>query len=266
MIVAPIEDRTLQSVVRRAALPEEDVFHGLDEVRSAVQFGYPRLLVCRTEDQRDVRYGLSSEVVDLPILGIGESALRSWEAAWELQGLALRRVDDSALRLRALMEQAAQESSWVEAIYSDLTQMVSRGLPPEFRGFSRRILEFPIRYDSLKGIGTAFGLSAGALKARFRRRGLPSPSKYLRWFRLLAAARVLSDPGETILSASFRLGFASDGNFCRWVRATSGMAPSELRDWNGRLLLLVRMAEECLPDKALGRWESFGGLFLRQVA
>jgi AraC-like DNA-binding protein len=134
------------------------------------------------------------------------------------------------------------------------------------RGFSRRILEFPIRYASLAAVGEAFGISTGALKARFRRRGLPSPSHYLRWFRLLAAARVLSDPRETTLSASYRLGFESDGNFCRWIRANSGMTPSSLRDWNGRLLLLVRLAESCLPNGALDAWESFGELFLREVA
>jgi AraC-like DNA-binding protein len=106
----------------------------------------------------------------------------------------------------------------------------------------------------------------GALKARFRRRGLPSPSRHLRWFRLLAAARVLSDPDETVLSAAYRLGFASDGNFCRWIRATSGLSPSTLRSWNGRLLVLVRLAEECLPEGSLDEWEDLGGLFLREVA
>ena len=202
----------------------------------------------------------------MPVLALGEPTLRQWEAAWGVDGLALTRIDDSALRLRTLMEEAAGGSDWVEGIFSDLTHTVNRGLPTELRGFSRRILEFPIQYSSLTSLGSAFGFSAGALKARFRRRGLPSPSKYLRWLRLLTAARVLSDSDETTLTASFRLGFASDGNFCRWVRATSGLAPSALRDWNGRLLILVRLAEECLPEGSLDRWESFGGIFLRQVA
>jgi len=202
----------------------------------------------------------------VPVLAVGDPTLRVWEDAWEADGLALSRIDDSALRLRALLEKAAGDSDWVEGIYSDLTHTVGRGLPPEFRGFSRRILEFPFRYSSLAALSEIFGLSVGALKARFRRRGLPSPSRYLRWFRLLSAARVLADSRETTLTASYRLGFASDGNFCRWVSARSGMTPSTLRSWNGRLLLLVRMAEDCLPPSSLDAWESFGGLFLRQVA
>ena len=37
-------------------------------------------------------------------------------------------------------------------------------------------------------VAAACDTSRGALKARFRRRGLPSPSTYLRWFRVFAVA------------------------------------------------------------------------------
>jgi AraC-like DNA-binding protein len=266
MILAPIQDRTLRVAVRRAALPEEDVLHQLEDVRQALRFGYPRLMVCEAENQSRLCRELPFRNRKVPILGVSGPTLRNWETAWEIDGLAVTRIDDSALRLRSLFAKTAVDSDWVEGVFSDLTNAVGRGLPPELRGFARRILEFPGRYSSLASLGEAFGLSPGALKARFHRRGLPSPSRYLRWFRLLTAARVLADPEETTLTASFSLGFASDGNFCRWVKATSGLTPSSLRDWNGRLLLLIRLAEECLPDGSLERWEAFGGLFLRQVA
>jgi AraC-like DNA-binding protein len=164
------------------------------------------------------------------------------------------------------MGEAARKADWVDSVYSDLVQTVGRGLPKEFRGFSRRVFESPVRYSSISSVASPFGLSAGALKARFRRRGLPSPYRHLSWFRLIAASRVLSDPSETILSASYRMGFASDGNFCRWVNSTSGLTPTDLREWNGRLLLIVRMAERFLAPEHLDAWESFGGAFLRQVA
>ena len=164
------------------------------------------------------------------------------------------------------MGEAARKSEWVEAVFSDLVQTVGRGLPKEFRGFSRRILESPVRDSTLHSVGEPFGLSAGALKARFRRRGLPSPYQHLSWFRLLAASRVLSDSSQTILAASYRMGFASDGNFCRWINSTSGLTPTDLREWNGRLLLMVRMAERFLSPKHLDAWDSFSGVFLRKVA
>jgi AraC-like DNA-binding protein len=266
MIIAPIQDRVLLAAVNRAALPEEDVFHRLEDVDRALRFGYPRLLVCRGEDQRRLRRDLPFGDSNVPILAVGDPTLRNWEDAWESQGLAISRIDDSALRLRSLIEETATVADWVEGVFSDLTHIVGRGLPANLRGLSRRIMEFPVRYSSLAAVGAAFGISAGALKARFRRRDLPSPSRYLRWFRLITAARVLADPRETTLSTSYRLGFESDGNFCRWIRANSGMTPSSLRDWNGRLLLLVRLAEDCLSNGALDAWESFGDLFLRQVA
>lgn len=266
MVIAPIQDRTLRSIVRRAAFPEEDVFHGAEDVREALQFGYPRILVCRLEDQKRVRALFSTDHYSVPVLTLADPTLRGWRNAWEVDGLAVSQIDDSALRLRSLMGEVAGRADWVEAVYSDLMQTVGRGLPREFRGFSRRVFESPVRYSTLRATGEAFGLSAGALKARFRRRGLPSPHRHLSWFRLLAASRVLADPSETILSASYRMGFASDGNFCRWINSTSGLTPTDLRQWNGRLLLIVRMAERFLSEDHLKVWDSFSGVFLRQVA
>lgn len=266
MIVAPIQDRTLRNIVRRAALPEEDVFHGEEDVREALQLGHPRLLVCRLEDQKRVRAHYSPDHYSVPVLTLADPTIQGWRNEWEADGLAVRQIDDSALRLRSLMGQVAKETDWVEAVFSDLSQTVGRGLPREFRGFSRRVLELPVRYSTLRRVGEAFGLSAGALKARFRRRGLPSPHQHLSWFRLLAASRVLSDTSETVLSASCRMGFTSDGNFCRWINSTSGLTPTDLREWNGRLLLIVRMAERLLKEEHMKVWDSFGGVFLRQVA
>lgn len=266
MIIAPIQDRTLRGIVTRAALPEEDVFHGEEDVREALHFGHPRLLVCRMEDQQRVLTQFDPGHHRVPVLTLADRTLRGWRSEWAADGLAVNQVDDAALRLRCLMSEAARKAEWVESVYADLVQTVGRGLPKEFRGFSRRVFESPVRYSTLRSVGEPFGLSAGALKARFRRRGLPSPHQHLSWFRLLAASRVLSDPSETTLSASYRMGFRSDGNFCRWVSSTSGLTPSDLREWNGRLLLLVRMAERFLSVEHLDAWESFRGVFLRQVA
>lgn len=178
----------------------------------------------------------------------------------------MRHIDDSVHRLRGLIQQTAKSSKWVEGLFADLTRIVGRGPPPEFRGFARRILEYPVRYPSLKEMAGVVDLSAGALKGRFRRRDLPSPGRYLRWLRLLAAARELSDPEITTLVASYRLGFSSDGNFCRWVQTVSGVSPSAIRGEGGRLALLAKFANTCLEDRAFERWTSLEGLFLRDVA
>jgi AraC-like DNA-binding protein len=266
MILAPVQDRILRSIVRRAALPDEDVYHLPADIRDALRFGYPRLMICRGTDLARIRRFMGPEVSAVPTLAVAEGMLQDWETAWATRGAAVSRIDDSALRLRRLMADAARDPLWIEGVFSDLTHIAGQGLPLELKGFSRRVMEFPARYVSLDRAGDSFGLSPGALKGRFRRRDLPSPSLYLRWFRLLAAGQILSDPTETTLSTSLRMGFASDGNFCRWVTAISGMNPSDLRAWNGRLLLLVRMTEECFPEGALEKWRSLKGLFVRQVA
>ena len=266
MILAPVSSLGLRTAVRRAALPEEDVFHRMEDVREALHFGFPRLILYEADERFRIHREVSTLDPALPVLVVAQPTLRNWESAWRADGLAVRRIDDSALRLRSLIQKTARSSPWVEGVFSDLTQRLGEGLPGELRGFCRRVLEFPARYSSLVELGNAAGLSPGALKARFRRRGLPSPSRYLRWLRLAAAARILSDEEETILSTSFRLGFNSDGNFCRWVQATSGLPPSALRGRSGRMLLLLGLVEECFPKGALEGWRSLNGLFMREVA
>lgn len=120
-------------------------------------------------------------------LAITRATLQGWEFARHAQGPAVSRIDDSALRLRALIRTAAGSSNWVDGIFADLTLILGHGLPSDFKRFARRVMEYPSRYSSLSDLGRILDAFPGALKARFRRRGLPSPSTYLRWFRVVAA-------------------------------------------------------------------------------
>jgi AraC-like DNA-binding protein len=265
MILAPLSDPALRAAVRRAALPEEDVFHHMDDIQGALQFGFPRLVVYQLEDpflQREI----PSWGTRVPILALARPTLKNWDSAWQAQGLAVTRIDDSALRLRKLMHQTAIGPTWVEGVIADLTRMVGRGLPLNLRGFARRVMESPARYSSLSDLEGVTGISTGALKARFRRRDLPSPVTYLRWFRLAAAARCLSELGQTTFTASYRMGFSSDGNFCRWIQSTSQLPPSAIRTANGRMHLLFRLMQDCFPANSIEAWGNLGDLFLREVA
>lgn len=264
MILAPLSDPALRAAVRRAALPEEDVFHRMDDIQGALHLGFPRLLIYQLED-RFLQREIHSWEPKVPILALTRPTLKNWESAWQAQGLAVSRIDDSAIRLRKLMQQASTGPTWVEGVFSDLTLIVGRGLPPNLRGFARRVMEFPARYSSLSDLDGVTGISTGALKARFRRRKLPSPVTYLRWFRLAAAARCLSE-GQTTLAASYRMGFSSDGNFCRWIQSTSELPPSAFRAGDGRMHLLFRLMQDCFPANSIEAWGTLGDLFLRDVA
>ncbi len=265
MILAPISDPILRATVRRAALPEEDVFHSLEDVQGALRFGFPRLLVYQPED-RFLHGEVPAWEARVPLLALTRPTIRSWQTAWQADGLAVSRIDDSALRLRDLMRRTSEKSNWVEGLFADLTLMVGRGLPRNLKGFARRVMEYPARYIALDSLREVTGITSGALKARFRRRGLPSPAVYLRWFRIAAAARILTDHRQTTLTASFRMGFTSDGNFCRWIQANSGFAPSAFRERGTRLSVLVRLTEACLPTGSVDAWEALGRIFVREVA
>lgn len=265
MILAPLSDPILRATVRRAALPEEDVFHKLDDVHSALRLGFPRLLVYQPED-RFLRGEISSWEPMVPTLALTRPTVNGWQSAWRAHGLAVSHIDDSALRLRGLIQRASKGPAWVEGVFADLTRILGHGLPPDLRGFARRVMEYPASYVSLGDLEEVTDLSPGALKARFRRRDLPSPVVYLRWFRLAAASRLLSEMGQTTLMASYRMGFSSDGNFCRWVQSVGQLSPSSLRVREGRMHLLLKLVRECFPTGSLESWGMLGDLFLRDVA
>jgi AraC-like DNA-binding protein len=127
-------------------------------------------------------------------------------------------------------------------------------------------MEFPTRYEDLHALELLTGLSRGALKARFRRKGLMSPASYLRWFRAMSAAHVLRQPETTTLKAAHRLGFASDGNFCRAITSTTGLTPTEIRTREGWHHLLIVFASLHLQEHALAAWSDLGRMFVRTRA
>ena len=161
------------------------------------------------------------------------------------------------------MAEAGSPPGWVDGVLVDLSRMCGFPLPYELRGFVRRVLEFPARYNKLEAMGAVAELSTGALKARFRRRGLPSPFGYLSWLRVVAATRVLADPSITTVEAAFRLGYTSNGNFCRSIQAVSGLTTSDLRSPEGRNRVLSEFVTYYLTPDVPDRWASLSGLFRR---
>ena len=101
---------------------------------------------------------------------------------------------------------------------------------------------------------------------RFRRRGLVSPSVYVRWFRAVAAAHLLADREVTTLQAAHRLGFTTGGNFCRTIKAVTGLTSTEVRGVHGWNRLLVTYAWRHLGADALAAWETLDDLFVRAAA
>ena len=261
MILALVSDRLLRFAVHRAALPEEDVFWKDSDIAGALEFGYPRLAVFSPMDEDALTRTIVAAGVPVLVLDTLDAEMVRPAAGWT--GVPVREVDMSVYRLRRLMADVARAPGWVDGVLVDLSRMCGFPLPGEFRALARRLLEFPSRYNKLEAMGDVAGLSTGALKARFRRRGLPSPSNYLSWLRVIAATRLLADSSITTVEAAFRLGFTSNGNFCRFIQAVTGLTTTDLRLPEGRNRVLTAFVTGYMTPEARKAWNGLSGLFRR---
>jgi AraC-like DNA-binding protein len=266
MIVALTSDPILRAALRRIAHPEEDVL--LDE-RLAVQAldqGFPRVVVYVPEDGHPLARRLSQLDGDVQSVAITQATLRGWEVERRGREIPPPRVEFAAQRLAMLVPRDSGSPTWVDRTLADLSKAAGTRLPTPFRAIGRRVMEFPVHYADLHGLSEVTGMSRGALKARFRRRALPSPIHYVRWFRVFAAAQMLSDRDVTTLEAADRLGFTTGGNFCRTVKSVTGLTSSEIRSVIGWNRLLVTFAWRFLGPASLSAWDSLDDLFLQQTA
>lgn len=260
MIVVQASDRNLRRAVLRAAHDEEDVVADTRRAVEAIERGFPRLVV------RDDSHDWPPVPDGVRIVRIRDSVLARWESERRAVELPPTRLDYLAQRISTAVEKTSVDRSWVDRSLADLARASGRRLPGALRSFGRRVLEFPSHYTSLHPLAHACGTTRGALKARFRRRDLSSPSTYLRWFRLIAVAQVLSDPGVTVAEAASRLGFTSDGNLCRMMANVTEMTPTDVRSREGRNRLTVGFAWSHLSYAQLEAWSTFDRLFERRVA
>jgi len=260
MIVSRVSDPLLRQALRRAAHPEEDVVTDILLGAEALQLGFPRLLVRAGPALRE------PAPVGVRVLDLDDVTLRRWEAERRAEELPAPRLDDLVRRLRILTERSSTERTWADGAIADLARAAGMPLPPALRTFARRVFEFPSRYTSLHDLSGACGLSRGALKARFRRRGLASPYTYLRWFRLMAVAEMLSDRDVSVARAAHRLGFTSGGNLCRTIASMAETTPTELRTVLGWNRMVVRFAWVYLTPDALDGWRGLGLFRRRRVA
>jgi AraC-like DNA-binding protein len=263
VIIAYVTDPTVRAAVSLAGHPEEDVIVDADVAAEALSGGYPRLVVRSVDGAWPV---LLPFVPAVPVVTLTEATLARWESERHSSAFPGGRTEWLGGRIALLVERQSSEVTWVDRTLSELGRAAGTPLPPAMRGFARRILEFPPFYHDLHPLADACGLSRGALKARFRRRGLASPSAYLRWFRTMAVAYQLSDRSVTVAQVANRLGFTSDGNLCRAMISLTGLTPTEVRTLKGWNRLLISFAWTYLGSDALEGWRGLEDLFLSRVA
>jgi hypothetical protein len=268
MILGALSERFLQEAVRRAAQPSEDVFAADADILSGLRFGFPRALIYSREEDSSHVQTASVARPELPRIPLTRPILLQWETAWQnsRRDDPVARVDDAATRLRTLIQLSSRSPRWADEVFRSLVSASGQTLSPAFKGFARRVLEFPRRYNDLHGISLLTGHTRDAVKARFRRRDIPSPSLYLRWLRSIAVAYALGETGATTAAVAYRFGYSSGGNLCRSIGGTVDMTTVELRTPIGRSKLLLRFTDQMLKPQYLQEWTDLGPLFLRGAA
>jgi AraC-like DNA-binding protein len=93
-------------------------------------------------------------------------------------------------------------------------------------------------HAALKGgrtgeIGRALHASARSVDRWCIEAGLPTPRRLLIWFRILAAADLLGDPGRTTESVALACGYSSKHALNRAFRQLVDMTPSRARNGTG---------------------------------
>ena len=261
MILAAVNDPFLLHSVRRAALPAEDVFSAVEDVSAALELGFPRMCVVERGAGRAVERLLQARGSNLPVLEVAPLDLPGLRRS--ASAIAIQRIDTAPARMRQLIDEAALPVTWVEGLLRDLGRTAGHSLPPALSALGRRTLEFPSRYARLEDVSEAIGLTPGALKARFRRRDLPSPFAYTTRLRALCASELLTRHGMTTARVAFHLGYSSNGNLCRAFRSLTGLTLSEASTLEGRLHVLTRISRELLTPAYLNRWAALDPLWVR---
>ena len=118
----------------------------------------------------------------------------------------------------------------------------------ETRRLIRKTVELSAELSTVNGLARALYVSRRALGRRFTSRGLPVPSHWLHFARVLRAAMRLQDSDDTLLTAAARLGYPDGFALSNQMHRLVGVRPVVAREHLGWEWLL----EEWLLKEADG--------------
>ena len=106
-----------------------------------------------------------------------------------------------------------------------------RGMPldQETRRIIRRIVELSSELTTLKAVCRGLYLSRRALGRRFRRRGLPVPSHWLQFSRLLRATSLLQSKEAPLFNVACTLGYPDGFTLSNQMERMVGVRPTVAR-------------------------------------
>ena len=103
-------------------------------------------------------------------------------------------------------------------------------LDQDTRRIIRRIVELGSELTTLKAVCRGLYLSRRALGRRFRRRGLPVPSHWLQFSRLLRAASLLQSKRSALFNVACSLGYPDGFTLSNQMERMVGVRPTVARE------------------------------------
>jgi AraC-like DNA-binding protein len=110
--------------------------------------------------------------------------------------------------------------------------LVWRGIETDLdtRRLIRRTLDLSSELTTVKGLARALYMSRRALGRRFMTRGLPVPSHWLHFGRILRGSIRLQQPSSNLFSIGCDLGYPDGFAFSNQMKRLTGLRPSVMRE------------------------------------
>lgn len=114
-------------------------------------------------------------------------------------------------------------------------------LSPTLNHLVSRIFTDAPRFAEIGPLLNAIGAAESSTRFRFRKKGLPAPSRWLQAARALhAALRIQLEPEKSILAHACAMGYADHSALCHQMKRVFGTTPAAVRETLGWEWLLER--------------------------
>jgi AraC-like DNA-binding protein len=121
------------------------------------------------------------------------------------------------------------------------------------RRLIRKTLDLSLDLRTVTGLARALYMSRRALGRRFMTRGLPVPSHWLHFGRILRGSIKLQDPKATLFSVGCELGYPDGFAFSNQMKRLTGLRPSIMRECFGWEWIVESWLHKEAENGGLGR-------------
>lgn len=135
--------------------------------------------------------------------------------------------EPSPLDLRALLQEPPESLSAAVVDYLAWRGLV---LDMDTRHMLRRTIDLSAELRSISGLARGLYLSRRALGRRFMKEGLPVPSHWLHFSRLLRAVLLMQQKEQNLVAVSFRLGYPDAFAMSNQMKRLTDSRPSEISE------------------------------------